>query len=357
MDTLGFFPGYFEGKFCIVRYNVGRVARQLGNDQGLASIQYPWFPADDDDLMKECYRRFVFKPDSPRYCRDRPFNLLVPSPKVPPKFTQAWCSNWYDELTRMIEFVSGVADTVEVTSPRKLNALGRIKLTPEVAAAHGSSVGGTLSPQNSSSSPGSQGIIMGRTEQSSENSNLKRRRHQSGQVTSGSRYPDPIPPPSIGSPNSLVGQATWFDFKGNVAAVATTYAHFLPVYNFPVSPEPRDYYKGIVEEPGHVASTEVLSDRNNLISSVSALVVVAKEMSCSRGWKREERVENWSGEITRLKEEVKAETQKLKEQQKEQVRITAEASKIAAEVATTTTKLQLKQKELADKEAELASFE
>ncbi|XP_026406116.1 uncharacterized protein LOC113301559 [Papaver somniferum] len=119
---------------------------------------------------------------------------------------------------------------------------------------------------------------MGRTEQSSENSNLKRRRHQSGQVTSGSRYPDPIPPPSIGSPNSLVGQATWFDFKGNVAAVATTYAHFLPVYNFPVSPEPRDYYKGIVEEPGHVASTEVLSDRNNLISSVSALVVVAKEM-------------------------------------------------------------------------------
>ncbi|RZC78320.1 hypothetical protein C5167_002506 [Papaver somniferum] len=63
------------------------------------------------------------------------------------------------------------------------------------------------------------------------------------------------------------------------------------------------------------------------------------------------------GEITSLKEEVNAETQKLKEKQKEQIRITAEASKIDAKIAAISTRLQLKQKELTDKEAELASFE
>lgn len=234
---------------------------------------------------------------------------------------------------------------------------------------------------------------MGHSEQLVDQSNLKKRRHQSGQFMSGVRYPDPSPLPSIGSPNSMVVQATWFDFKGNAAAVANTYAHFVPVYNFLVSPELRDYYKEIVEELGHVASTEVPSDRNNLISSVSSLVAVAKDVAefgndCpsaptletwrssfvlprllrfNMGWIEElfkglEEIRAGRqlvlpGEITSLKEKVKAGTQKLKEQQKEQIRITSEASRIAAEVTATSTKLKLKQKELADKEAELAIFE
>ncbi|RZC62091.1 hypothetical protein C5167_023872 [Papaver somniferum] len=216
MSTPGFIPGYFEGKCCAVEYNVYRVARQLGYDQGLASIQTPMFPADDDDLMKECYHRFLFNPNGPRLCRDRPFSLSVPSPKVPPKFTQAWCTNWYDELTRMIEF----RNHLSIIETLLFFVIGLLD-------------GEALSPQNSFSSPGSQGIIMGRSEQPMDQSNWKRRRHQSGQVMSGSRYPDPTPLPTIDSPNSLVGQATWFDFKGNAAAVASTYAHFLSVYNFP----------------------------------------------------------------------------------------------------------------------------
>lgn len=160
-----------------------------------------------------------------------------------------------------------------------------------------------------------------------------------------------------------------------------------------MSPELRDYYKEIVEELGHVASTEILSDRNNLISSVSNLLAVAKEMdefgdgcptvatleawrdsfvlprllTFNMGWiedlfkgleeRRAGRQLVLPGDITSLKEEIKAESQKLKEQQKELVWITAEASRIAVEVAATSTKLKLKQKELADKEAELASFD
>lgn len=57
-----------------------------------------------------------------------------------------------------------------------------------------------------------------------------------------------------------------------------------------------------------------------------------------------------------MKEEIRVETQKLKDHQKEQVRITAEAAKIAADLAATSSKLKLKQKALADKEFELASF-
>lgn len=88
MVALGFIPGHYEGKFCVVGYNVDRVARQLGYDQGLASFQTPLFPAGDD-LMRDCYRRFVFKPDGPRYCQDLPFHLSVPSSKKPPIFTQS----------------------------------------------------------------------------------------------------------------------------------------------------------------------------------------------------------------------------------------------------------------------------
>ncbi|RZC82464.1 hypothetical protein C5167_045250 [Papaver somniferum] len=344
----------------------------------------------------------------------------------------------------MIEFVCDVADSTGVLSPCKLNARGRIKLALEVAAAHGikagsrgENIGGAsqmgkdvastaavkparrprlvirnkgestassegqrglltgeaLSSQNYFCGSDSQRIIMGRSEQPMEQCNSKKQRHQSGQVVTGSRYPDLAPLSVIGSPNSLVDRATWFNFKGNIAVVASTYSHFVPVYNFPVSPELRDYYKEIVEELGHVESTEVLSDRNNLISSVSTLVVVAKEMAefgdeCpsassleawrdsfvlprllkfNMGWieelfkgleeSRASRQLVLPGEIMVLKEEVKAETHKLKEQQKDQVRITAEASKIVVEVAATSTKLNLKKKELAEKEAELASFE
>ncbi|KAI3879420.1 hypothetical protein MKW92_022851, partial [Papaver armeniacum] len=206
----------------------------------------------------------------------------------------------------------------------------------------------------------------------------RKRRHPSGHGGSSSRYPDIAIPLAIGRPNSLVGQATWFDFKGNVSYVAATYAHFVPVYNFPVAPELKDYYKEIVEEYGHVATTEVLSDRNNLISSVSAVVSVAKEMTevgdeCPSEttlgtwresfvlpkllnfnicWieelfkgleeKRATRKLVLHGEITILKEEIKAETQRLKDRQKEQIRITAEASKIVADVASTSMKLKSK---------------
>ncbi|RZC43556.1 hypothetical protein C5167_036503 [Papaver somniferum] len=295
----------------------------------------------------------------------------------------------------MIGFVCAIADPVEVTSPRKLNARGRIKLAPEVAAAHGIKAGSrgksvgsaaqkgrktfasvAIKPaprpriairnrgESTTSSEGQRGcprhlhpvpykyavveeVVMGRAEQSMKQSNSKKRRHQTG-------------------------RATWFDFKGNAAAVASTYAHFVPVYNFLVSPELRDYYKEVVEELGNVASTEVLSDRNNLISSVSALIAMAKDMAdfgddCASAitldkWRNsfvlpillrsnkglEERRAGRKlvlpGEIMRPKEELKVEAQKLKEQQKEQVRITAEASRIAAEVTATSKKLQLKQK-------------
>lgn len=64
-----------------------------------------------------------------------------------------------------------------------------------------------------------------------------------------------------------------------MSVVARTYAHFMPVYNFPVAPELKEYYKEVVEERGHIACTEVLPDRNNLISSVSTLVAVEKEMA------------------------------------------------------------------------------
>lgn len=138
MATPGFIPWYFEGRFCDVGYNVDRVARQLGYDQGLASTHDPMFPPDDDiELVKNCYQRFVFKPNGPRYCRDRIFILSVPSTKVPPKFTQTWCTNWYNQLTRMIEFLCDVANPVGTVSPHELNARGRIKLDPEVAAAAG----------------------------------------------------------------------------------------------------------------------------------------------------------------------------------------------------------------------------
>ncbi|RZC61327.1 hypothetical protein C5167_023070 [Papaver somniferum] len=437
----GYNPGYFEGKFCAVNYNVDRVARQLAYDQGLASILPN--PADDIGFMQNCYRCFVFKPDGPRYCRDGPFSLVVPPPKNVPKFMQVWCTNWYDELTRMIGFVCDVADPVEAVSPRKLNDIGRIRLYPEVASAHGikdgsrgkssksstkketnipavseqrphvvvrnrgasvassrgqqgSRVGGASSLQSSASSSNPQEKSMGRAEQAFEKSNSSRKRkhqQQSGQIGSGSRNPEPMLPAAIGSPGSLIGQATWFDFKGASALMASIYAHYVLVYNFPVPPELKDYCKEIVEEYGHVASTKILADRNNLVPSFSTLVSAAKEMvemgdrclpvstleiwrssfvilqllKFNMGWieeiykRMEERREGRQlvlpGEITSLKEEVKAETQKLKEQQKEQIRITAVASKIGAEIAAISTRLQLKQKELADKEAELASFE
>lgn len=135
MVTPGFISGYFDGEFCVVCYNVDRVARQLGYDQGLAYIQTPMFPVGEA-LMKECYRRFVFKPEEPRYCQDLPFRLAVLSLKVPPRFTQAWCTHWYDELTRMIEFVCDVADPMGVVSPHVIIARGRIRLEPDVAATH-----------------------------------------------------------------------------------------------------------------------------------------------------------------------------------------------------------------------------
>ncbi|KAI3902977.1 hypothetical protein MKW92_032916, partial [Papaver armeniacum] len=219
-----------------------------------------------------------------------------------------------------------------------------------------------------------------------------KRRHPGNHGGSGSRYPDAVLLVDVGNPNSLVGRATWFDFKGNEAPVANTYALFVPVYNFPVSPELRDYYKEIVEEYGHVASTEVLADRNNLVSSVSTLVAVAKAMSeVGDEFPSDTTLEIWRGsfilprmlkfnmdwieellkdleergatlqivfpsEIMSLKEEIKVETQRLKDQQKEQVRITAKVVKISADVVATLSKLKLKQKELSDKELELASF-
>ncbi|RZC45017.1 hypothetical protein C5167_037965 [Papaver somniferum] len=136
MVTPDFIPRYFDGEFCVISYNVDRVARQLGYDQGLANIQTPMFPMGEA-LMKECYWRFIFKPEEPRYCRDLPFRLAVPSLKVPPRFTQAWCTHWYDELTRMIEFVCDVSDPMGVVSPHVSNARGRIRLAPDVATAHG----------------------------------------------------------------------------------------------------------------------------------------------------------------------------------------------------------------------------
>ncbi|RZC51566.1 hypothetical protein C5167_019997 [Papaver somniferum] len=327
-------------------------------------------------------------------------------------------------------------------SPHELKARGHIKLAPEIAAAAGiksgsrgknsgvaqkgknkivvisqplswprfripnsgesatssegqggSQVGETLSPRHSFSGSSFLGVAMGRAEKSAEQNNSRKRKQHGGQMMSGSRYPDPIPPPAIGIPSSLVGQATWFAFKGNAATVVGTYSHYIPVYNFLVPPELREYYKEVVESHGHVASTEVLSDRNTLISSVSTLVAAAKEMvefgdvfssvtileawrssfglpqllHFKMGWieelfkeledRRAGRQLVLPGEITSLKAEVKAETQILKEQQKEQMRITAEASRIAAEVSAASSRLESKRKELADKEAKLASFE
>ncbi|XP_026425122.1 uncharacterized protein LOC113321432 [Papaver somniferum] len=157
--------------------------------------------------------------------------------------------------------------------------------------------------------------------------------------------------------------------------MASIYAHYVLVHNFPVPSELKDYYKEIVEEYGHVASTEILADGNNLVPSVSALVSAEKEMvEMGDGCPPSSTLEIWRssfvipqllkfnmvwieemykgmdeiragrqlvlpGDITSLKEEVKAETQKLKEQQKEQIRITAEASKIGAEIATISTRL------------------
>ncbi|RZC84575.1 hypothetical protein C5167_047363 [Papaver somniferum] len=392
------------------------VARQLGYDQGSASILPN--PSDDIGFMQNCYRRFVFKPDGPRYCRDGPFNLVVLPPKNVPEFMQAWCTNWYDELTRMIGFVCDVADPVEAVSPRKLNDIGRIRLDLDVASAHGiksgsrgkssksaakkgtnipavsepvqrphvvvrnrgapaassrgqqgSRVGGASSLQSSASSSNPQEKSIRRAEQAFEKSN------SSGQIGGGSRNPESIFPAAIGSPVSLIGKATWFDFKGASAPMASIYAHYVLVHNFPVPSELKDYYKEIVEEYGHVASTEILADGNNLVPSVSALVSAEKEMvEMGDGCPPSSTLEIWRssfvipqllkfnmvwieemykgmdeiragrqlvlpGDITSLKEEVKAETQKLKEQQKEQIRITAEASKIGAEIATISTRL------------------
>ncbi|XP_026397602.1 uncharacterized protein LOC113293040 [Papaver somniferum] len=75
--------------------------------------------------------------NEPRYCRDLPFRLAVPSLMDPPKFTQAWCTHWYNELTRMIEFVCDVAGPMGVVSPHVLNARGRIRLAPDVSTVMG----------------------------------------------------------------------------------------------------------------------------------------------------------------------------------------------------------------------------
>ncbi|RZC79153.1 hypothetical protein C5167_003352 [Papaver somniferum] len=346
-----------------------RVARQLGYDQGLAYIQTPMFPVGEA-LMKECYRRFVFKPEEPRYCQDLPFRLAVLSLKVPPRFTQAWCTHWYDELTRMIEFVCDVADPMGVVSPHVIIARGRIRLEPDVAATHEIKPGSrgknvmdsaqkgkeravkkvvrntqstkrpqlvirnrgrrqhhqivknvslifigmlstsaalkiykyashhvqtsrAVSPQQSFSGVSSQDKQMARSKHPVEQTSSKKRRHPWNHGGSGSRYSDVALPIVVGSPNSLVGQATWFDFKGNEAHVASTYARI----QFPgLSPELKDYYKEIVEEYGHVASTEVLPDRNNPISSVSNLVPVAKDMSeVGEGCPSEATLELWRG--------------------------------------------------------------
>lgn len=134
---------------------------------------------------------------------------------------------------------------------------------------------------------------MARSKHPVEQTSSKKRRHPWNHGGSGSRYSDVALPIVVGSPNSLVGQATWFDFKGNEAHVASTYARI----QFPgLSPELKDYYKEIVEEYGHVASTEVLPDRNNPISSVSNLVPVAKDMSeVGEGCPSEATLELWRG--------------------------------------------------------------
>lgn len=137
--------------------------------------------------------------------------------------------------------------------------------------------------------------------------------------------------------------------------------------------------------------TIVLADRNNIISSVSDLVVVAKvmaevgdkcnsedtletwrnsfvlpsQLSFNMGWievlfhnleeKRAARCLVLPGEIADLEEKILSETQKLKNQQKEQIRVTTETSKIAADVAETNMSLSLKKKVL-DEKIELANF-
>ncbi|KAI3941989.1 hypothetical protein MKW92_007024 [Papaver armeniacum] len=230
---------------------------------------------------------------------------------------------------------------------------------------------------------------MARTEYPGEQTNSKKRKNMGGHSGSGSRYPDNVAPVSIRSPGSLIGNASWFDFKGNVAA---NYSHFVPVHNFPIAPELKDYYKAVVEEHGHVATTVVLADRNSLISSASDLVAVAKSMAeVGDDCPSVETLETWRGsfvlprllqfnmgwieelyknleekrssrrlvlpeEISALEESILSEAQKLKEQQEEQIRLAAEASKIAADVAETTRCLSLKRKELAEKQKELASF-
>ncbi|RZC94259.1 hypothetical protein C5167_026958 [Papaver somniferum] len=203
----------------------------------------------------------------------------------------------------------------------------------------------------------------------------------------------PSPDRAISTPNSLKGKATWFTFTGSAAA-ATLYgcADFVSVYNFPVSPEQTDFYKWIVEMHGHIASVEVLSERNTLITSTRMLIDTAlaiqklgeacpseedwaawqeaiklpRILKFNIAWleillaaieeRRKFRRQLLHLEIAQLEEEVAESKRKLIKHQATQLRLATEAAAVVLEIEATKSDIDVKMRSLSKKNNDLGAL-
>ncbi|XP_026434884.1 uncharacterized protein LOC113332556 isoform X1 [Papaver somniferum] len=201
------------------------------------------------------------------------------------------------------------------------------------------------------------------------------------------------PDRAISTPNSLKGKATWFTFTGSATA-STLYgcADFVSVYNFPVSPEQTDFYKWIVEMHGHIASVEVISERNTLIMSTRTLIdtvlaiqklgeacpseenwAVWKEaiklpriLKFNIAWlesllaaieeRRNFRRQLLHVEIAQLEEEVAESKRKLIKHQATQLRLATEAAAVVLEIEATKSNIDVKIRSLAKKNNDLGAL-
>ncbi|RZC69302.1 hypothetical protein C5167_034137 [Papaver somniferum] len=133
--TPGYLPGYYKGEFYAEAYNLNRMARQAGFDQGTGSFLVPACSADLG-VIEESFMRSVFKNGSPRFCRPPLNPLKAPQVGRELKVTHQWCLYWLKEMKNIHGALLAAPMEVPSTALSDLHPLGRFKLPQAVMRLH-----------------------------------------------------------------------------------------------------------------------------------------------------------------------------------------------------------------------------
>lgn len=133
--TQGYLPVYYKGEFYAEAYNLNRVARQAGFDQGTCSFLGPASSADLG-VIEESFMRFVFKNGRPRFCRPPLNPLKAPQVNRELKVTHQWYLYWLREMENIHSALLAASMEVLPTALSDLHRLGRFNLPQDVMRFH-----------------------------------------------------------------------------------------------------------------------------------------------------------------------------------------------------------------------------